>query len=263
MRPPSTVSLTVPARVAYDARSQRYPAGARFRYQRVLKKSSGTPTRAGRAASGLTQIAAATVSTVVIAAISVSGTAKRTVRASESTSAVVRETRSPVPARSTVESGSASTRRMKSSRSSAKTFSESTNEARRANQVRIVSTMRKIASRPMISSTCFVVVPSCTDWTSAPRNAGPARPAVAAAACRPIMPSSGRRLRRPSRRACARSSSPAAIGSSSFTGPRPWSRSSDSGRASTAARGAFRRRPPARPRRRRRGRSGRASAGWR
>src|SRR4029450_10039044 len=59
VRPPSTVSLTVPARVAYDARSQRYPAGARFRYQRVLKKSSGTPARAGSAASGVTQIAAA------------------------------------------------------------------------------------------------------------------------------------------------------------------------------------------------------------
>ena len=66
----------------------------------------------------MTQTAAATVSTVVTAAISVSGTAKRIVRASASTSAVVRETRSPVPARSTVESGSASTRRMKSSRSS-------------------------------------------------------------------------------------------------------------------------------------------------
>ena len=25
----------------------------------------------------------------------------------------------------------------------------------------------------MISSTCLVVVPSCTDWTSAPRSGGP------------------------------------------------------------------------------------------
>ena len=91
----------------------------------------------GSAASGLTKIAAETVSTVVTAAISVSGIAKRIVRASESTSAVVREMRSPVPARSTVESGRASTRRMKSSRSSAKICSERTNEARRASQVRI------------------------------------------------------------------------------------------------------------------------------
>ncbi len=80
------------------------------------------------------------------AAMSVSGTAKRIVRASASTSAVVRETRSPVPARSTVERGSASTRRMKSSRSSAKIRSESTNDVRRANQVRIVCAIRKAAS---------------------------------------------------------------------------------------------------------------------
>ena len=69
------------------------------------------------------------------AAISVSGMAKRTVRARASTSAVVRDTRSPVPARSTVESGSASTRCMKSSRSSANIFSERTNDARRAKNV--------------------------------------------------------------------------------------------------------------------------------
>ena len=85
----------------------------------------------GSAASGLTQMAAATVSSAVTAAISVSGIAKRIVRVSASMSAVVRETRSPVPARSTVESGSASTRCMKSSRSSANIFSESTNDVRR------------------------------------------------------------------------------------------------------------------------------------
>ena len=68
------------------------------------------------AATGLTRTAATTVSRMVTAEMSVSGIAKRTVRASVSTSAVVRETRSPVPARSTTESGSASTWRMKSSR---------------------------------------------------------------------------------------------------------------------------------------------------
>ena len=61
----------------------------------------------GSAAIGLTMTAAVTVSTVVSSAISVSGTAKRIVRASASMSAVVREIRSPLPARSTVESGSA------------------------------------------------------------------------------------------------------------------------------------------------------------
>ena len=54
------------------------------------------PVRQGSAATGLTQNAAPTVRTVVTAAISVSGTAKRIVRAMESTSAVVREMRSPV-----------------------------------------------------------------------------------------------------------------------------------------------------------------------
>ena len=114
----------------------------------------------GSAASGLTQIAAPTVRTVVIAAISVSGTANRIVRASASTSAVVLETRSPVPARSTVESGSLSTRRMKSSRSSANIFSDNTKDALRANQVRIVSMTRKRASSPTSLSMCALVVPS-------------------------------------------------------------------------------------------------------
>ncbi len=64
----------------------------------------------------------------MINATTVSGTAKRTVRAIVSTSPVVRDTRSPVPARSTVDSGSASTRCMKVSRSSAKTPSPMTND---------------------------------------------------------------------------------------------------------------------------------------
>jgi hypothetical protein len=115
--------------------------------------SAGTPARQGRAAIGFTQNAAATVSNVVTAAISVSGTAKRIVRASESTSAVVRETRSPVPARSTVDSGNASTRRMKSSRSSANICSASTNDARRARKVRAVWAPRKSASSSTILST--------------------------------------------------------------------------------------------------------------
>ena len=105
----------------------------------------GAPTRHGSAAIGLTQTAAATTRSAVTHAIDVSGIANRIVRASASTSAVVRETRSPIPARSTVESGSASTRRMKSSRSSANIRSESTNDDRRAKKVRIVWATRKIA----------------------------------------------------------------------------------------------------------------------
>ena len=105
----------------------------------------GTPTMHGSAAIGLTQTAAPTTSSAVTQAIDVSGIANRIVRASASTSAVVRETRSPMPARSTVESGSARTRRMKSSRSSANICSERTNEARRAKNVRIVWATRKTA----------------------------------------------------------------------------------------------------------------------
>ncbi len=98
----------------------------------------GAPTRQGSAAIGLTHTAAATTRSAVTQAIDVSGIANRIVRASASTSAVVRETRSPIPARSTVESGSARTRRMKSSRSSANIRSESTNDERRAKNVRTV-----------------------------------------------------------------------------------------------------------------------------
>ena len=115
--------------------------------------SGSTPARQASAAGGLTHTAATTVSTVVTAAISVSGTAKRTVRSIAATSAVVRETRSPVPARSTVESGSASTRCMKSSRSSANICSESTNEARRANHVSTVCASRNAARTSTILST--------------------------------------------------------------------------------------------------------------
>ena len=97
----------------------------------------------GSAAIGLTQTAATTTSSAVTQAIDVSGIANLTVRASASTSAVVRETRSPIPARSTVESGSASTRRMKSSRSSANIRSERTNDDRRAKNVSTVCTTRK------------------------------------------------------------------------------------------------------------------------
>ena len=153
MRPPSTVSPTVPVIVAYAARSQRYPAGARRRYQRIPIRIAGSPTMQESAATGLTTTAATTVSSTVTAEISVSGIAKRTVRASVSTSAVVRETRSPVPARSTTESGSASTWRMKFSRSWAKTVSERTNAARRANQVRTVCARTDAASSAIRRST--------------------------------------------------------------------------------------------------------------
>ena len=73
VRPPSTVSPTVPVIVAYAARSQRYPAGARFRYHRVPIRIAGSPTRHDSAATGLTRTAATTVSRIVTPEMSVSG----------------------------------------------------------------------------------------------------------------------------------------------------------------------------------------------
>src|SRR5690606_40904137 len=69
------------------------------------------PTTAAAATGGPVMTAAASVSTVVTSATRISGTAKRTVRDSASMSPVVRAIRSPVPARSTVDSGNLSTRR--------------------------------------------------------------------------------------------------------------------------------------------------------
>ena len=176
----------------------------------------------GSEAIGLTRIAATTVSTVVTAAIIVSGIAKRTVRASESTSAVVRETRSPVPARSTVESGNARTRLMKSSRSRANTCSERTKDARRANHVSTVCASTNPASSATTRSMWDVVVPSSTAWTSSPSRRGPASPATAASPCSPSTTMSGRRCCRKSAAACARTSGPSAIGRRSLTRLPPW-----------------------------------------
>ena len=174
----------------------------------------GTPTMHGSAAIGLTQTAAPTTRSAVTHAIDVSGIANRIVRASASTSAVVRETRSPIPARSTVESGRASTRRMKSSRSSANIRSERTNEARRAKNVRIVCATRKtarIATTRSISAVSMLVWSPCT---SEPRSGGPTRPVAAARACRTRTPIIARRWRPARSAAWRRISGGLAIGRS-------------------------------------------------
>ena len=172
----------------------------------------GTPTRQGRAAIGLTQTAAMTTRSAVTHAIDVSGIANLIVRASASTSAVVRETRSPIPARSTVESGSASTRRMKSSRSSANIRSERTKEERRAKKVRIVCATRKTARIATTRSICAVSMFVCRSWTSEPRMGGPTSPVAAARACRMTTPTIFPRWRPASSSACFRISAVPAIG---------------------------------------------------
>ena len=106
-------------------------------------ESTGTPSEHGSAASGLDPDAATTVRTAVTrgdqrlrhAPSAPTARARRR-------RAVVRDTRSPVPARSTVDSGSASTRRTKSSRSSASTFSP------RARTTRAARTRSGSSGRP-------------------------------------------------------------------------------------------------------------------
>ena len=139
-----------------------------------------------------------------------------TVRASESTSAVVRETRSPVPARSTVESGSASTRRMKSSRRRAKIRSARTNDWRRANHVSTVWATTNTASKTAIRSTWRWSCPRSTSSTRPPSRGGPASPATAASACRPSTAASGHAVPPRERAGVARISGPSAIGSVSL-----------------------------------------------
>lgn len=86
----------------------------------------GTEIRHGSASSGPTSNSAPRVSTVVTRAISVCGTANRTLFDNASMSRTIRVSRSPEPAFSTVDSGRSSTLRTNSSRSRANTFSPST-----------------------------------------------------------------------------------------------------------------------------------------
>ena len=117
-------------------------------------------------------------------------------------------------------------------------------------------------ARPRACPRGCVVVPFCTDCTSAPSSAGPARPQAAAAPLRAITPARPRRWLRPRRRACARSSRP-------FRDRKQLVHPSATPRddlavarvlAQELAVAALRVRP-ARPRRARRGRRGRARAG--
>lgn len=84
---------------------------------------SGTPTNRDTATSGEVSMLATTVSRIVTTATMSRGTPNRTACWMRLTSFVVRATRSPVPARSTVERGRVVTVSRKSSRSSAKTVS--------------------------------------------------------------------------------------------------------------------------------------------
>ena len=106
-----------------------------MRYQRELGTWISAAVSSDRAASGEVRNAATVVATTVVTATTIAGMPNRMMCASDSTSLVVRATRSPVPARSTTDSGSRTDEVMKSSRSRAKIRSDSTNDALRATQV--------------------------------------------------------------------------------------------------------------------------------
>ena len=122
---------------------------------------------------------------VVTAPTKIDGMPKRMTCERASTSFVVRETRSPVPARSTVDSGSSTTRPMNCSRSSAKIVSPMTNEARRANHVTTVWT----TTAPAIHVASVLTTSSERPWlissTSSPMTRGATSAATAATACSP------------------------------------------------------------------------------
>ena len=126
---------------------------------------------------------APTAKTAVTTAISISGTANRTLCESASTSRDVRVSRSPVPARSTVDSGMASVRSTKSSRSSASTRSPSRAEASVANRVSTDCATTKPTMASATLSTVVVVVPCRIASTSWPISHGMASPAIAARPC--------------------------------------------------------------------------------
>ena len=189
-------------------------------------------------------------------------------------SPVLRVTRSPVPARSTVDSGSDSTFSRKRSRSTANTFSASTNADRRASQVSTVwaSTAGRPGSAASLSM-CSAVVPSVTDVAPGRRAAAarPARPRPRARCSRSIQ-ASGAAVLGQQPRACSRTgrrSRPAAWCAAGVGATRHQHRPPLGSRCAVrrvarqqvAVRARSRR--PGRTRGTRRRRPGRAAAGWR
>ena len=153
VRAPSTDSVIVPLSVAYAADSRRYAGAARRRYQRTTGSSTGSPASSPSATTGLVTRAATAVSAIVAPATSTRGTPNRTVYCTRSMSVVVRATRSPVPARSTTDSGSRVTVVTNSSRSSANTSSPRTIADRCAERISTVCTSTATTSAATVRST--------------------------------------------------------------------------------------------------------------
>ena len=215
--------------------------------------------------------AATQVITTVTTATKIDGIPNRATCDNASTSLVVRETRSPVPARSTVDSGSETTRSMNCSRSSAKRSSPIRNDDRRANHVSTVwattATARPTARRSTVSSApCWVTVS-----TSRPTIRGAASAAAAANACRLTTRTSWPRCRSSMPLVCVRTEDISATGSVARVGgvmrnaisPPLGSRRPGRPGWCAAARGGYRGPSRSRPAGTARGRPGRAAAGWR
>ncbi len=198
VRAPSTVSASPSVTWLYAAFSRRYPAEARRRYQRPPAHSTGIANRHGRPSSGPVSSSAPIAKQPVTEAIRISGTANRTLVESAATSREVRVSRSPAPARSTVDSGRASVRRTNSSRSSASTCSPRRAEAKLATRTSTACTRMKPAINRITVSTRVRVVPRWIDSTRSPISRGLTRPATAASACRPSASPSVRGCRRSS-----------------------------------------------------------------
>jgi hypothetical protein len=167
-----------------------------LRYQRTIRTIVGTPTNSATATSGAMSRHATTVSVIVTTATMTRGTPKRTACCSLLTSLVVRATRSPVPARSTTDSGSDVTVSRNSSRSSAKTFSPNSIDARCAYRMSPVCVSTATAPTTTSVLTYLASVPRATASTRRPSRSGPARPATAASVWSAARPPSGRRCRR-------------------------------------------------------------------
>ncbi len=134
--------------------------------------------------SGELSSIAATVSAVVMMAITVSGRPKRMVWAIVPTSRVTRVTRSPELALSTRPSGSASTVRTTYSRAAASTSWPKTAEVRRARKIITAWTTTTPATASASPFRVAANVPGAAAWsTRPPRIRGTISPAIAARAC--------------------------------------------------------------------------------
>ncbi len=174
--------------------------------------TGGTTIRLGSASSGLTTISATTVSSTDRAAISMAGTAYRALVPSASTSRDARDSRSPLPASSTTDSGRASTFPTNSSRSRASRPSPSRAPASAPYRISADWAMRASAISPASWSIRAAVVPCWTADTMPPSSRAGIRPAIVAAVYRPSTAASSRRWPRISRAACRRTCAVPATG---------------------------------------------------